>query len=60
MADHDTRSQEEVLRDMLADGIKIQPQFRPEPLYKKTGRGSYRSNTVAEIAASKKTVSRRQ
>jgi hypothetical protein len=60
MPHNDTRSQKEVLRDMLADGIKIQPQFKAEPLYKKTGRGSYQSNTVADIAAVKKTASRRR
>lgn len=51
---HDTRTREQRLQDMIADGIAIQHKFRPEPLYKTTGRGSYKSDTVAEIAAAKK------
>ena len=51
---NDTRSREEILKDTVAEGIRIQPQFRPEPLYKMTGKGSYQSNTVEEIAAAKK------
>ncbi len=53
-ANKDSRSREEILKDTLAEGMRIQHQFRPEPLYKTTGRGSYKSNTVAEIAAAKK------
>jgi len=51
---NDTRSRETILKDTIAEGIRIQHQFRPEPLYKLTGRGSYQSNTVQEIAAAKK------
>lgn len=51
---NDTRSREQRLKDMVADGIAIQHRFRPEPLYKLTGKGSYVSETVAEIAAAKK------
>jgi len=43
MPHNDTRSQKEVLRDMLADGIKIQPQFKAEPLYKKTAEAATRA-----------------
>jgi hypothetical protein len=50
----DNRSKEDVLKDIVAEGLRIQHQFRPEPLYKTTGRGSYKSNTVEEIAAAKK------
>ncbi len=32
----------------------MQHQFRPEPLYKTTGKGSYQDNPVREIAAPKK------
>jgi hypothetical protein len=51
---NDTRSREQILKDTVAEGLRIQHQFRPEPLYKTTGRGSYKSNTVEEIAAVKK------
>jgi len=54
----DTRSKEAILKDTLAEGVRIQHQFRPEPLYKTTGRGSYQSNTVHEIAAAKKKSAR--
>jgi predicted RNA-binding protein YlxR (DUF448 family) len=55
---NDTRSKETILKDALAEGIRIQHRFRPEPLYKLTGRGSYVSETVAEIAAAKKKSAR--
>jgi len=55
---NDTRSREEILKDIVAEGIRIQHQFRPEPLYKTTGKGSYQSNTVQEIAAAKKKTTR--
>jgi len=50
---NDTRTREQRLRDLVADGVAIAPRFRPEPTYKHTGRGSYRSDTVADIAAAK-------
>ena len=57
---NDSRTREQRLRDMVADGLAIQRRFRPEPLYKTTGRGSYESETVAEIAAAKKKSARRE
>jgi len=50
----DTRSRDVILKDVLAEGIALQSRFRPEPLYKTTGKGSYQSQTVREIAAAKK------
>ena len=50
----DTRTRDQRLQDMVADGLSIQHRFRPEPTLKTTGRGSYRSDTVADIAAAKK------
>jgi hypothetical protein len=50
----DNRSREEILEDAIAEGLRMQHQFRPEPLYKTTGKGSYQSQTVKEIAAAKK------
>ncbi|MCE0498071.1 MAG: hypothetical protein LV481_09020 [Methylacidiphilales bacterium] len=57
---NDTRSRETLLKDILAEGIRIQPRFRPEPLYKATGKGSYQSNTVEEIAATRKKSARQR
>ena len=50
----DTRTREQRLRDLVAEGIAIAPRFRPEPTYKHTGRGSYRSDTVSDIATAKR------
>jgi hypothetical protein len=55
---NDTRTREQRLKDCIADGIAIAHRFRPEPTYKTTGRGSYKSETVAEIAAAKKKAAR--
>ncbi len=55
----DTRSRKTILKDVLAEGIRIQPRFRPEPLYKTTGKGSYQANTVVEVAEAKKKPVRR-
>ncbi len=52
-ANKDNRTRDEILKDIVAEGLRIQHQFRPEPLYKTTGKGSYKSNTVQEIAAVK-------
>lgn len=46
----DTRTREQIFNAVLAEGIRIQPYFRPEPTLKTTGRGSYKGDTVAEIA----------
>lgn len=35
--------------ELAADGLAIQHKFRPEPLYKTTGKGHYADNTVEEI-----------
>jgi len=53
-ANKDSRSREQILKDTVAEGLRIQHQFRPEPLYKTTGKGSYQSETVREIAEAKK------
>jgi hypothetical protein len=49
-----SESRRKLLKSIVAEGLSIQAKFRPEPLYKMTGRGSYQGNTVAEIAAAKK------
>jgi CRISPR-associated endonuclease/helicase Cas3 len=38
---------------LVADGLAIQDKFRPEPLYKQTGKGHYAGNTVEEIRKAK-------
>jgi CRISPR-associated endonuclease/helicase Cas3 len=35
--------------ELVADGLDIQDRFQPEPLYKQTGKGSYKGATVDEI-----------
>jgi CRISPR-associated endonuclease/helicase Cas3 len=35
--------------ELVADGLSIQKKFRPEPLYKQTGKGHYEGATVEEI-----------
>jgi hypothetical protein len=47
-------SRKRLLKAIVAEGLAIQERFRPEPLYKTTGRGSYRSESAAEIGAAKK------
>jgi CRISPR-associated endonuclease/helicase Cas3 len=42
-----------LVADLVADGLNIQDKFRPEPLYKQTGKGHYESKTVEEIREAK-------
>ncbi|HOX03622.1 MAG TPA: CRISPR-associated endonuclease Cas3'' [Candidatus Paceibacterota bacterium] len=44
-------SQEEqsLVAELVGDGLSIQKKFRPEPLYKRTGKGHYEGGTVEEI-----------
>ncbi len=42
------------LASVVADGIQIQPRFRPEPMLALTGRGFMKSTGASEIAAAKK------
>ena len=39
---------------IAAEGLAIQDRFRPEPLYKTTGKGHYESRTVEDIQSAKK------
>jgi hypothetical protein len=45
-----TPKQQKALDDAIAEGLAIQHKFRPEPLYKQTGKGYMKSDGVAEIA----------
>ena len=49
-----------LVAEIVADGLSIQDKFRPEPLYKQTGRGHYTSNTVEEIRQAKQSVRKEQ
>ena len=37
----------------VAEGLCIQDRFRPEPTYKKTGKGHYKSDTIEEMNKAK-------
>ena len=51
MAKHEfTAKQQKALDAAVAEGLAIQHKFRPEPLYKLTGKGYMKSDGVAEIA----------
>ena len=41
--------EQSLVAELVADGVGIQEKFRPEPLYKRTGKGHYESKTVEEI-----------
>jgi hypothetical protein len=47
------------LSEFIAEGIKIQHRFVPEPVFAKTGVGFMRSTGVVEIAAAKQPAVRR-
>jgi CRISPR-associated endonuclease/helicase Cas3 len=47
--------EQSLVADLVADGLSIQDKFRPEPLYRETGKGHYASQTVEEIRQAKKT-----
>jgi hypothetical protein len=40
--------------DVLAEALRIQPRFVPEPMLARTGTGFMRSVGVSEVAAAKK------
>jgi CRISPR-associated endonuclease/helicase Cas3 len=47
-------AEQTLVADLVTDGLSIQEKFRPEPLYKRTGKGHYASDTVEEIRQAKK------
>ncbi len=55
-----TPEQQKALDAAVAEGLAIQHKFRPEPLYKHTGKGYMKSNGVAEIARLKEEAARAQ
>jgi CRISPR-associated endonuclease/helicase Cas3 len=50
-----TPAEKSLVADLVADGLSIQDKFRPEPLYKQTGKGHYVSDTVEEVRRAKET-----
>jgi CRISPR-associated endonuclease/helicase Cas3 len=42
-----------LVNDLVSDGLEIQHKFRPEPLYKQTGKGHYEVATVEEIQSAR-------
>jgi hypothetical protein len=42
-------AEQSLVAELVTDGLSIQGRFRPEPLYKQTGKGHYEGNTVEEI-----------
>lgn len=48
-----TPAEKALVDDLVRDGLNIQKQFRPEPLYKKTGKGHCASGSVKEIRRAK-------
>ncbi|HNQ87699.1 MAG TPA: CRISPR-associated helicase Cas3' [Verrucomicrobiota bacterium] len=48
-----TPTEQSLVAELVADGLRIQDKFRPEPLYKQTGKGHYASQTVEEIRRAK-------
>jgi CRISPR-associated endonuclease/helicase Cas3 len=52
--------EQSLVSELVADGLSIQEKFRPEPLYKQTGKGHYEAKTVEEIQKAKKRKGRPQ
>jgi len=44
-----TPIEQEAIAAAVAEGLAIQHKFRPEPLYKLTGKGYLKSDGVAEL-----------
>jgi CRISPR-associated endonuclease/helicase Cas3 len=49
-----SEAEQSLVADLVSDGLSIQEKFRPEPVYKQTGKGHYQSDTVEEIRQAKK------
>ncbi len=53
-----TPDQQKALAAAVAEGLAIQHKFRPEPLYKLTGKGCMKSDGVSEIVRMKEEAAR--
>jgi CRISPR-associated endonuclease/helicase Cas3 len=47
-------AEQALVAELVADGLVIQDRFRPEPLYKQTGKDHHEAKTVQEIQQAKK------
>ncbi len=53
-----SRREKKAVAAAVSLGLSIQHKFRPEPLYKHTGRGYMESDGVAELSHLKRKVAR--
>ena len=44
-----TPQQKQLVAELVTDGLAIQHKFKPEPLYRQTGKGHYQSDLVDEV-----------
>lgn len=44
---------QKLLQELIEEGIRILPRFKPEPIYAKTGKGYLAPSGVDEIAEAK-------
>ena len=59
MAEHKfTEEEQKLIDETVAVGLAMQHRFRPEPLYKLTGKGYMQSEGVAEMARLKEEAAR--
>ena len=49
-----TPEEKALVAELVVDGLSIQGKFRPEPLYKQTGKGHYKSRTTEEMRKARK------
>lgn len=40
--------------ELVEDGLAIQDRFRPEPLYRQTGKGHFEAHTVEDVQKARK------
>jgi hypothetical protein len=53
-----TEEEKKIVAETVAIGLEMQRRFRPEPLYKLTGKGYMQSEGVAELARLKEEAAR--
>jgi hypothetical protein len=53
-----TEEEKKIVAETVTIGLEMQHRFRPEPLYKLTGKGYMQSEGVAELARLKEEAAR--
>jgi hypothetical protein len=53
---HLSAAEQDRVAELVADGLSIQEQFRPEPTYKITGQGPCPGETVNDLLNARRTV----